>query len=181
MSDEELAYDALCARLPTEISEQLAAVDAGVQGDRPPLRLANWCLADMPDGDFPRVYAFSTLRGLISAIEKREGTDTAVWPFYGFPLRLTRPTADRRGVKKRYLQLDPHVCVPVSSLDLTPVRGLDIESIGIEEEGWMGDPFMRRSDFFHEKFTADSAEDSPSDPDGDDITDNEDDIDETEQ
>lgn len=152
-TDEELCFSHVMSDLPLSVVTALRTQDSQTDDiDRPPLRVANWCLADMPEGDFPRVYVFSTLRGLVSAIASREGRDTAVWPFYGFPLRLTRAVPRSGGTSQRYLQLDPRVCVAVSSSgELVPLRNIDVDSIGIEEEGWLGDPAMRRSEFFHSK------------------------------
>jgi hypothetical protein len=137
----------------------------------------HWCLADMPEGDFPRVYAYSSLKSLVAAIANREGTETAVWPLYGIPLRLTKTIQSSRG-KVRYLLLPNNKAVIVREGDDEPelVDQATLDgSIELEEEGWLGDPsYFKEKDYFVEGYVSDDA--FSADPDMDDDDDDEVDI-----
>jgi len=153
--DDHVAYESLLRRLPSHTAEAFREDSAEPDTSTPPAsRVATWCLADMPEGDFPRIHAFASLSELLKAIAVREGTDTAVWPFYGFPFRLTKHVVDADGVSRRYLQLDTSTAVLVTS-------GPAIESVSMEtlsgdvefeDEGWLGDPALRRKTYFVDGF-----------------------------
>lgn len=150
-SDGQAAYLSLLEKLPSSIADVLREEGGLSAPSLPPAsRVATWCFADMPEGDFPRVHAFTSLAGLLKALAAREGSDTAVWPFYGFPFRLTKLVTGPDGVSRRYLQLDTTTAVVVASgpsVESVPMSSL-ASDVEFEDEGWLGDPDLRRKTYF---------------------------------
>jgi hypothetical protein len=161
-SDDAAAFAALMEQLPPNVAEFLSD-SAEAPDTAPPSRAPMWCFADMPDGDFPRVYSFPTLRSMLAAIARRDGKDTAVWPFYGFPFQLTKPVTGSAGRSRRYLQLDTSTSVLVANLPDVEVLRPEMltEELEFEEEGWLGDPELRRKQYFMPGFEDVSTEAEP--------------------
>lgn len=158
-SDDAAAFASLLEQLPPAVAESLVDL-AEAPDTAPPSRAPMWCFADMPDGDFPRVYSFPTLRSMLAAIARRDGKDTAVWPFYGFPFQLTKPVTGPDGRPRRYLQLDTNTAVLVANRPDVEVlqRETLADELEFEDEGWLGDPDLRKKQYFLPGF-----EDVPTD------------------
>lgn len=103
-----------------------------------------WCLCEQPDGDFPKVRLFKTSEGLARYMAKLEGEDVSVWPFYGVPLRFTKPDASGQ----RFLLLPGEEKAlllaargPVDKID-ADLLDLEDEEKKIQLDGWIGDPCL---------------------------------------
>jgi len=152
--DATAEYESLLDDMPSDIAGMMESARPVVDNATPPdSRTAVWCFADMPDGDFPRVYSYLTLQGMLAALAKREGSDTAVWPFYGFPFRLTRLVTGPDGQQARYLQLDMTTAVRISeSSDIYATTMTQLGPVDFEDNGWLGDQTLPRSQYFLEPF-----------------------------
>jgi hypothetical protein len=171
--DNAIAYKKLLNQLPTELAQQLNdTVDN--QNELPKQIEHSWCLCDMPEGEFPRVYMFKDLVQLIEAVAKKEGQTTAVWAMYGVPLRLSKSFKRQKdGLVCRYLLLPNQKAVligpnePFKLLDQTEL----IEELEIEEDGWLGDQAHLKSQSYfvpgieNDKFSADPDNETVDDGD----------------
>lgn len=180
LGDDDAEYKALTAALPTDVAEPM--VEAPKQSDEPPWEKIiehQWCLCEMPEGDFPRVYAFPTLKRLVEAIAKREGQETAVWPMFGVPLRLTKalPNPKKAGELTRYLLLPNQLAAVVSINDEFQLIDQSVlpDSLETQDEGWLGDPDMLKEQGYfiagfveEDAFSADPAMDQEDDDEGED-------------
>jgi hypothetical protein len=158
LGDDDAEYRAFAADLPADIAERMA--EAPNQADEPPWEKViehQWCLCEMPEADFPRVYAFPSLKRLVEALAKREGNETAVWPMFGVPLRLTKalPNPKKPGALTRYLLLPNQLAAVVSSnegFQLIPQTVLP-DSLEMQDEGWLGDPdLLKEQGYFIDGF-----------------------------
>ena len=104
--DESADYRSFVSNLPPDVADKFPqesqdACDLDLDDVQ-----HHWCLCDMPEGDFPRVYAFTSLPRLVEAINKRDGQETAIWAMYGIPLRITQASFTKgSNTKIRYLLL----------------------------------------------------------------------------
>lgn len=120
----------------------------------------HWCLCEMAEGDFPRVFAFPNVQRLVEAIAKREGDETAVWVMYGVPLQLTQsiPHAQRENESTRYLLLPNQLAAVVSKTE--PYRLIEQtllpDNLELQEEGWLGDPAMMQDQSYYIEGIVDS-------------------------
>jgi len=177
VEDSDLAFKSFLSQLPGEIAEQLGEAQQD-PADAPWSKGIehSWCLCDMPEGEFPRVYVYNDLRGLVEAVVKREGQETSVWALYGVPLRLTKPVL--QGDKRvRYLLLPNQYAAVVSEkmpYNLVAQSALPA-NLELEDTGWLGDPsFLQAQPFFTPGYTevaeepAEFTEDDDEEPDDDD-------------
>jgi len=125
-----------------------------------------WCLCEMAEGDFPRVFCFSSLRSLAEAIAKREGTETAVWPLFGMPLGVSKALNTTDGKTVRYLFL-PNDKAAVVGKDVKfeiVDQSLLPQNVEMQDEGWLGDPtYVEGKSYYEEGFI--EADSFTSDPD----------------
>jgi hypothetical protein len=122
----------------------------------------HWSLCQMPEGDYPRVAVYRNLGGLVEAIAKLDGSETAVWAVYGVPLRLTKTVATPQG-PVRYLLL-PDNLAAVVSLNSSKLQVVSRETLPVDlewqEEGWLGDPAaVESSDYFVPGYETDAGVD----------------------
>lgn len=159
VDDEILEYQETLKKMPSTVASFFESYSVDKEDNWPAVE-HHWCLADMPEGEFPRVYAYSSLKSLVSAIVKRDGTETAVWPLYGVPLRITKTVQGSSG-KVRYLLLPNNKAVAVKESEAEPElidQTLLDGSIELEEEGWLGDPsYFKEKDYFIEGYVSDDA------------------------
>jgi hypothetical protein len=153
--DSEVAYEAALSVLPSDVVNAIQDV-AAEQTEELKWEHAiehHWCLCEMIEGDFPRVFAFPNPQRLVEAIAKREGDETAVWPLYGIPLQLTQavPHPQREGELTRYLLLPNQLAAVVSRTE--PYRlveqSLLPDNLELQEEGWLGDPEMMQGQSYY--------------------------------
>lgn len=179
IDDSDVEFESFVGTLPSDVAEPVREAISGP--DEMPWHKTidhQWCLCEMPEGDFPRVFAYSSLERLVEAIASREGEETAVWPMYGVPLRLTRslPNAKRHEGRVRYLLL-PNQKAAVISKD-EPFRLIDQsllpENLELQDEGWLGDPEMLKEQEYYmegyveeDQFSADPDMDGEDDDDDD--------------
>lgn len=159
VDDETLEYQRDVANSPSSVASALE--EYNIEKDPGWNSLEHrWCLADMPEGDFPRVYAYTSLKSLVSAIASRDGTETAIWPLYGIPLRVSKPVPGAKG-KVRYLLLpnSKAVIIKEGSDDLEIIdQALIQDVVELEEEGWLGDPsYFNDKDYFIDGYVSDDA------------------------
>lgn len=178
--DSDHAFSQFADNLPSDVAEELREEFSHIADETPWYNVIDhqWCLCEMPEGDFPRVFAYSTLERLAEAIAEREGEETAVWPMYGVPLRITQSMASssRKEGRVRYLLLPNQVAVVISK-DFPPKiidQSLLPEHLEIQDEGWLGDPDMLRDQGYfmqgyveEEQFSADPDMDDDDDDDED--------------
>lgn len=133
----------------------------------------NWCLCEMPEGEFPRVYVYQSLDRVIEAILKREGKETAVWVTYGVPLRITKP--EKQGPNKsRYLLLPNNLAVEVAAGEPNVISQLDLpDGLEVQEEGWLGDQgYLECQNYYfsaqipNDAFSADDSQDEDDEDSG---------------
>ncbi len=145
-TDATAEYDNTLASLPPSLRESLQRdlEDHEVTEEPTPPGASNlqWCLAVMPEGEFPRVTVFPSAERLASAVASREGEEVAVWPFFGIPLRLSRSVADSSGRQVRYMLLPNQAAITVGS----HLNGLELigqselpPDLAMQDEGWLGD------------------------------------------
>jgi len=160
--DSEVEYEATLSDLPSDV---VAAMQDSSSKQSEELKWEqtiehHWCLCEMVEGDFPRVFAFPSPQRLVEAIAKREGDETAVWPMYGIPLQLTQavPHPQREGEFTRYLLLPNQLAAVVSKTE--PYRLIEQtllpDSLEIQEEGWLGDPEMMQEQGYYVEGIVDS-------------------------
>lgn len=123
-----------------------------------------WCLCEMPEGSYPRVFLYNDLVVLIEAIAKREGSDTAVWITYGSAFRLTKAVSKPNGGKVRYLLLPDDKAIKIDS-EQPPVvidSSLLPADLELQDDGWLGE-LNTSADYFTEgvSHTDDNEEDKP--------------------
>jgi len=172
--DEETAdYVSIVSKLPSNVSKIFDSYSVEKETGWSSVE-HHWCLADMPEGEFPRVYAYASLKALVAALASRDGTETAVWPMYGVPLRLTKTVYSKKG-KVRYLLLPNNKAVAIKESDSEPEiidQAILDGSVEIEEEGWMGDPsYFQEKNYFIEGYVSDTAFSADPDMDEDDDSD----------
>lgn len=91
VDDSAKEYQLLFDTMPTDVAEQMQdTVKQDDEANWPRSVEHHWCLCEMPEGEFPRIYIFPSLQRLAEAIAKREGKETACWAMYGVPLRLSQ-------------------------------------------------------------------------------------------
>jgi len=174
--DSEVEYAAALGELPADV--------VAVMNDSSPRQSEelkweqaiehHWCLCEMVEGDFPRVFAFPNPQRLVEAIAKREGDETAVWAMYGIPLQLTQAISHphREGESTRYLMLPNQLAAVVSRTE--PYRLIEQsllpENAEPQEEGWLGDPAMMQGQGYYiggiveaDEFSADDDDDEDYD------------------
>lgn len=171
LQDGDEEYQAVLEDLPSSVVDCLP-----VPGSKPNEESDftdidhHWCLCEMPEGDFPRVYAFSSLPRLVEAIAKRDGQETAVWAMYGIPLRVTKPVFSKGSKGKvRYLLLPNQLAVQVSTeADCDFIdQSLLPDNVETQDEGWLGDPgYLKEQSYFVEGIVEDDQ--FSADPDMDD-------------
>ncbi len=173
LDDDTVDYKNFMASLPGDVVSKMPVVSQkDYQKDLPKKIEHKWCLCDMPEGDFPRIHSYSDLSGLIDAIAKREGKETAVWAMYGVPLQLSK--LQNRGNEEdkdvyRYLLLPENSAVIVARKEpFKLINQDDLPSdLEIEDQGWLGDPALLVPDkYFHDKSIATNQ--MSADPDMDD-------------
>jgi hypothetical protein len=156
--DSVVDYRNFTAKLPETVSQQMVELKAEDYEKLLPKKIEHrWCLCDMPEGDFPRIFSYTSLANLTEAIAKREGKETAVWAMYGVPLMLSKALTRGSGEEKeiyRYLLLPDKQAVIVANKE--PFRLIDQddlpEDLEMENDGWLGDPtFLQSSDYFMPK------------------------------
>lgn len=170
--DEAAEYSAALSVLPSDVVTALGD-DSPKQSEEPKWEQAiehHWCLCEMVEGDFPRVFAFPNLQRLVEAIAKREGDETAVWAMYGIPLQLTQatPHPHREGELTRYLLLPNQLAAVVSKTEEYRLieKSLLPENIELQEEGWLGDPeLMQEQGYFMEGIVDDDEFDDADEDD----------------
>lgn len=176
--DDASDYRKFVGNLPSDVSDKLPEE----RQEACDLDLGNiqhhWCLCDMPEGDFPRVYAFPSLPRLVEAIAKRDGQETAIWAMYGIPLRITQASFTKgSNTKMRYLLLPNQLAVAISEDNDCHLidQSLLPDNIEVQEEGWLGDPeYLKEQSYYIEgmveedEFSADpdmlEYEDDDEDP-----------------
>lgn len=171
--DADIEFQSLTNSLPDDIVEQVQESRADPDEDWNQLVEPQWCLCEMMEGDFPRVYAFRSLSMLAAAIAKREGTETAVWLLWGIPLRLSQAISQSTGgetVLIRYLLLPNQKAAVVSKTGQFQIIDQSLLPAGMEiqEEGWLGDPlYLEDPSFYTPGFIDDDS--FSDDPDLDDM------------
>jgi hypothetical protein len=165
--DDALDMAAILSELPQELADKVVSAkmeDTDTQWER--LVEHRWCLCEMVEGDFPRVYVFPTLRRLTAAIAKREGNETAVWPLFGVPLSISKPLNVVGSPESvvRYLLLPNQKAAVVSKTEKFDIidQSLLPENIETQDEGWLGDPAYLEGKYYEEGFIeADSFTNDP--------------------
>lgn len=165
VDDDSANFSSFVSALPGEVSGGLGDVQ-----DKEELSLKksiehHWCLCDMPEGEFPRVYVYSSLPRLIEAIEKREGDETAVWAMYGIPLRLTKTIKLAGNKQSRYLLLPNNMAAVVGGQESGKIidQSLLPDDLAVQEEGWLGDPDYLEDQHYFLDTNSSIADDSFSD------------------
>jgi len=179
--DSDSEFQAMLDQLPVDIAERVSSAHAESEEiEWGKLIEPQWCLCETPEGEFPRVYALPSLERLVELIAKREGEETAVWPMWGIPLRLTKAKTIEQGNKQitvRYLLLPNQKAAVISAekgFQLVDQSLLPV-SLELEEEGWLGDQAYLESQSFYvdgyiddDSFTGeDDDPDDDDDPDAD--------------
>jgi len=131
-----------------------------------------WCLCEMSEGDFPRVFVFPSVQRMAEAIAKREGAETAVWPLFGMPLGISKPLNTTEGGVVRYLIL-PNGKAAVVSKDVKFEiidQSLLPQNVEMQDEGWLGDPeYLEGKSYYEEGYI--EADSFTNDPDMEDDSD----------
>lgn len=141
-TDAKATFAALVSTLPTTVQSAVAARGhESVTGLRNVLP-SQWCLVDIAEGEFPRVYCYDSIAKLAAAIATAEGRATALVAFAGVPLPFSKLQVTDDGKLFRYLHLPDDTSVTTATTaeeqkyferpELPP----DIE---MEEHGWVGD------------------------------------------
>jgi len=154
-SQEQLEAESLIASLPTDLQDKyISSVE-----DNPSLKIdldftSKWCLCEMPEGGYPRVFLFNELAVLLDAIIKREGTDTAVWITYGTAFQLTRSVTKPNGNKVRYLLLPDDKAIKLDAEQQPTVIDSSLlpEDLETQDDGWLGEN-NTLADYFVEGIT----------------------------
>jgi hypothetical protein len=149
--DSTVDYMNFVASLPADVAAKLPEANKQDYEKELPKKIEHrWCLCDMPEGDFPRIHSYANLSGLLDAVAKREGKETAVWAMYGVPLQLSK--VRNRGTEEdkdlyRYLFLPDNTAVIVARKEpLKFINQADLpEDIEMEDQGWLGDPALFES------------------------------------
>lgn len=171
IDDDSNDFKSFLESLPGEVSDEIGEPLKTEDIDLTKAIDHHWCLCDMPEGDFPRVYAFQSIRRLVEAIAKREGQETAVWAMYGIPLRLTRLITAANGKQVRYLLLPNQLAVAISGSDTLTVieQSLLPDDLATQDEGWLGDPdYLKEQQYFLDANVDSNAFSSDPDMDSDD-------------
>lgn len=171
IDDDSNDFKSFLESLPGEVSDEIGEPLKTEDIDLTKAIDHHWCLCDMPEGDFPRVYAFQSIRRLVEAIAKREGQETAVWAMYGIPLRLTRLITAANGKQVRYLLLPNQLAVAISASDSLTVieQSLLPDDLATQDEGWLGDPdYLKEQQYFLDANVDSNAFSSDPDMDSDD-------------
>lgn len=148
LEDSAVEYSSFVAQLPSDVVATMGDASPKQSEELPWEHTVehHWCLCEMPEGDFPRVFVFPTLQRLTEAIAKREGQEVAVWPMYGIPLRMTKaiPNPNNGGALTRYLLLPNQLAAVVSVKEPYKLIEQSVlpDDIETEDEGWLGDPTM---------------------------------------
>jgi hypothetical protein len=153
-------------KLPASLAAKVAAARES-SAETPWERLIEhrWCLCEMAEGDFPRVYVFKDVERMAAAIAKREGSETAVWPLFGVPLGISKSLNTADGKVVRYLVL-PNGKAAVVGKDVKFEiidQSLLPANIAMQDEGWLGDPeYLEGKSYYEEGFIeADSFTNDP--------------------
>lgn len=171
INDDSNDFRSFLDALPGEVSDEIGEPLKTEDIDLTKAIDHHWCLCEMPEGDFPRVYAFQSIRRLVEAIAKREGQETAVWAMYGIPLRLTRLITAANGKQVRYLLLPNQLAVAISEASSLTVieQSLLPDDLATQDEGWLGDPdYLKEQQYFLDANVDNNAFSSDPDMDSDD-------------
>lgn len=172
--DSFTAYRLCVEELPDcEVDSDFAAFPNDTEEYKSQLIQHQWCMCEMPEGDFPRTFAYPTLKGLTDAVLRREGQETAVYLLYGVPLQLTRAVGGTDYCAKvRYILL-PNQKAAVVSANM-PFKVIDQselpDGIEVQDEGWLGNSDMVSDQSYYingfidtEHFSADPEDDDKDD------------------
>jgi len=168
--DGDNEMQATLDKLPASLAAKVAAARES-SAETPWERLVEhrWCLCEMSEGEFPRVYVFKGVERMAAAIAKREGSETAVWPLFGVPLGISKPLNTADGKVVRYLVL-PNGKAAVVGKDVKFEiidQSLLPANIAMQDEGWLGDPeYLEGKSYYEEGFI--EADSFTNDPDMDD-------------
>jgi len=170
---ERAEYAAVEASIPLDYVEMVDQVNTQTVVGAEHAPEPRWCLCEQPDGEFPKVRMFQELEDMARYMGRLEGDETAIWAFYGIPMRFTAPIGDD---KIRYLFLpgeEMAVSIPKSNQEL--MRTLDADDVlaaepDWQEDGWIGDPALSEavSESYYKKDKTPAEEDDEFDDDGDD-------------
>ncbi len=157
-TDDSQAMLELHNDLPAPLSDRLRSCVEPVEDTPWELLVEHrWCLCEMAEGDYPRVYVFPTLDRLVEGIAKREGQETAVWPMFGMPLGLSKamnvPGQGNRVV--RYLLLPNQKAAIISKTESFEIidQSLLPANMEMQDEGWLGDPeYMAGKSYYEEGY-----------------------------
>jgi hypothetical protein len=139
--DAQLEFRQLAAGLPGALREQVTACrteDAGEDWSRDLKPV--WCLCDMAEGEFPRVFQYASLQELAAAMTKAEGRETALSVFYGVALPFSKPQVTNEGKRYRYLLLPNDMAAVLGDPFQLVEQSLLSDNLELEEQGWVGDP-----------------------------------------
>jgi hypothetical protein len=147
LTPEELEYQQVRAKLPAPVQEAIDATTGAAEveddADAPDLR---WVICEQPEGEFPKIRMFETAEALVRHLGELDGTETAVWPLYGIPLRFTLAYGK---TKDRYLFLPGEqtaLRIPKSAREAVERIDADLlSSMEWQDDGWMGDPALAES------------------------------------
>ena len=158
LTDDSQAMLELHNALPAPLSDRLSSCVEPAEDTPWELLVEHrWCLCEMAEGDYPRVYVFHTLDRLVEGIAKREGQETAVWPMFGMPLGLSKamqvPGQGNRVV--RYLLLPNQKAAIISKTESFEIidQSLLPANMEMQDEGWLGDPeYMAGKSYYEEGY-----------------------------
>ena len=153
-SKEQLEAESLIDSLPADLQGKYLN---SIEDTKLKLDLdftSKWCLCEMPEGGYPRVFMFNDLTVLLEAIIKREGTDTAVWVTYGTAFQLTRAVTKPNGNKVRYLLLPDDKAIKLDAEQQPTVIDSSLlpEELETQDDGWLGEN-NTLADYFVEGIT----------------------------
>lgn len=116
-----------------------------------PTKLADrdlWCVCEIPEGETPRVKAFTQLSDFIDFIKAKENTDTFLWLFYGKPLQLSKRWTKADKTQGRFVLLSGNRWISTHTRTITEGDATGI--LELELTGWMGDDST--ASYFQEGF-----------------------------
>ena len=141
-TDAKATFAALVSTLPTAVQP---AVTTRGHASSPSLRNvvpSQWCLVDIAEGEFPRVYCYDSAAKLAAAIATAEGRATALVAFAGVPLPFSKLQVTDDGKLFRYLHLpdDTSVTTATTAEEQKHFERSELPpDIEMEEHGWVGD------------------------------------------
>jgi hypothetical protein len=129
LSDDEEAFERLVAELTPEAQAYVRAHAL----PRAPAVVAQYCLVECPDGEWPVVKSFPTADALAQRIGELEGKDCVLSAFHGIPLRFTRGP-------RRHLLLPDGTALPVTWAGAGRVPAAQFTSADVQDDGFVGPP-----------------------------------------